>query len=156
MKLDEFTKQLVIVPINESQYLREKYINSFIDVNREYYKKYIETLNEYSDGTCYTGYLWDCLKDVIVTDLQYIESKSCVMNNVFVFWDIHTKERIFYNDYWKFGKKSVLKLGFNTLMNNLEFLPEDVYIFDESFKWTLVITHEFVDDKRWCLKTGNI
>ncbi len=156
MNLDEFKEQLVIVPVNDAQYLRSEYIKSFVDVNRKYYKKYIETLSEYSDGLCYTGYLWDCLKDVMVIDLQYIELKSSVVDNVFVFWDIHTKERIFTKDYWRFGKERVLGLNFNTLLNNLEYLPEDIYIFDKSFKWTLVITHEFVDEKRWCLKSGNI
>lgn len=156
MKLDEFAEQLVIVPIDETQRVREEYIKVFVDINKQYYKKYIEILNEYSDGLCYTGYLWDCLKDVVVVDLQYIELKSSGIDNVFVFWDTHTEERIFIKDYWKFGKRSILELNFNTLINNLEYFAEDVYIFDKSFKWTLVITHEFIDGKRWCLKSGNI
>lgn len=33
-------------------------------------------------------------------------------------------------------------------MNNLDNLPEDIYIFDTKYEWTLILTHEFIDDKR--------
>lgn len=71
-------------------------------------------------------------------------------------WDIHTAERIFIEDYWKFGKNNVLKLEFAELMNNLHYLPDDIYILDENYAWTIALTHEYIDDKRWCLKSGNI
>lgn len=58
------------------------------------------------------------------------------------FWDIHSCERILIPDYWKFPKKSCLELNFNDLCSNRKFLPEDIYIFDRSFKWTIVFTHE--------------
>lgn len=156
MSLNKFKNNLAILPQEAAQSLRSEYIKSFMDTQKQYYNKYIDTVNEYSDGACYTGYLWDCLKNAIVIDLQYIESISNNLNSVYVLWDIHTKERIFIEDYWKFGKDSILKLKFAELMKNLEYLPEDIYIFDESFTWTVVLTHEYVDDKRWCLRSGNI
>lgn len=156
MSLDKFKNNLRILSQEAAQSLRSEYIKSFIDTQKQYYNKYIDKVNEYSDGMCYTGYLWDCLKNALVIDLQYIESISNKLNSVYVLWDIHTKERIFIEDYWKFGKDSILKLEFAELMKNLEYLPEDIYIFDESFRWTVVLTHEYVEDKRWCLKSGNI
>lgn len=47
-------------------------------------------------------------------------------------------------------------MNFDILLNNLDYLPEDIYIFDHSFEWTIVLTHEEIENKRWCLKSGNI
>ena len=134
--------------------LRKIYIDKFIDVKKEYYVKCVKKLKEYSDGMCYTGYLWDCMKESTQIDFQ--DFLKFLLEDVYVFWDIHTKERIFIEDYWKFEKRSFLKLDFKVLIENLNYLPEDIYIFDQSLLWTLVLTHEYVDDKRWCLKSGEI
>ncbi|GLC30964.1 hypothetical protein [Clostridium omnivorum] len=149
MSLDNFKHKLTILTKDEAQNIRNKYIELFVDIHKEYYKKYIGALKKYSDGLCYTGYLWDCIKDVVVIDLQYVGAVSNKLNTVYALWDIHTAERIFIEDYWKFGKDSILKLDFDELMKNLEYLPEDIYIFDENFNWTIVLTHEYIDDKRW-------
>jgi len=156
MSLNEFKNMITVLTGNEAYNIRNMYIESFIDSGKEHYKKYIQTLRNYSDGMCYTGYLWDCLKNPIAIDFSYLESRVINLNEIFVFWDIHSKERILIQDYWKFGKDNVLKLTFNELLHNLEFIPEDVYIFDNSFKWTLILTHEYIDDKKWCLKSGEI
>lgn len=156
MNLDEFKRLIKVLPKDEAENLRDEYVNKLINRSKDYFKKYIENIQEYSDGFCYTGYLWDCLNAPIVVDLPYIESKVDGLKEVFVFWDIHTKERIFIEDYWKFDKDSVIALDLNLLLSNLDYLPEDIYIFDKSLEWTLVLTHEYIDDKRWCLKSGNI
>lgn len=41
-------------------------------------------------------------------------------------------------------------------MSNLTYLPEDIYIFDKSFKWTIILTHEEVEGERYCFKVGDI
>lgn len=156
MKLDEFKKLVKVINNDEAENIRSQYICRFIDVSKEYYSKYIDNLKEYEDGYCYTGYLWDCLIESQVVDLEYLHKWTDDLDEVFVFWDIHTKERIFIKDYWKFEKSSVLKLKYSVLINNLEHLPEDIYIFDDSYNWSLVLTHEEFDNKRWCLKSGNL
>lgn len=30
------------------------------------------------------------------------------------------------------------------LLDNLDYLTEDIYIFDESFNWTFALTHEYL------------
>lgn len=156
MTLDKFKKAIEIIPENEAQKLRQHYIDTFINVDKEYYKKYIEIRHNYSDGLCYTGYLWDCLNDVSVIDIESIKEIVPMLNEVFVFWDVHTKENIFIEDYWKFGKEDVLKLDLELLIMNIQFLPEDIYIFNEDLTWTIILTHEYFEGKRWCLKSGNI
>ena len=50
----------------------------------------------------------------------------------------------------------MLELSYKDLMQGEEFLPEDIYIFDCSFDWTIVLTHEDIDGQRYCLKCGDI
>lgn len=156
MDLQEFKKLSRVLLPNEADAFRNQYIQTFINTSKEHYHQYIENLQRYSDGICYIGYLWDCLIEPVVIDFPYVKSKSDLLNEVFVFWDNHSQDRIFIEDYWKFGKTSVLALDFNLLLGNLDYLPEDIYIFDNSLKWTLILTHEDVDGKRWCLKSGEI
>jgi len=156
MRLEPFGELIKVIQKTEAKNLRKRYIQKFVNTSIEYYEKYIKVLNEYADGFCYSGYLWDCFKDPKVIDPHYIQSQNNRLRDVYVFWDIHSKEKIFIEDYWEFGKDSVLLLDFNLLLNNLEHLPEDIYIFDNSLEWTLVLTHEYIGDKRWCLKSGNI
>ena len=119
-------------------------------------ERYIEVVRQFSDGECYQGYLWDCLITPKVISIEEVVKFRAGLKNVFVFWDIHSKDRILIPDYWKFGKDNVLKLKFDELMDNQEYLPEDIYIFDESIKWTLVLTHEDDNGKRICVKSGDI
>jgi len=156
MELDEFKKSIEVVENEHAEDIRKRYIKEFVNTKKEYYDKYINKLQEFEDGFCYTGYLWDCIVESQVVDFEFIKSQKNNLADVFVFWDIHTKERIFIKDYWKFNKNDILKLDFNTLINNLKYLPEDIYIFDQSFRWTLILTHEYFDSGRWCLLSGNL
>ena len=78
------------------------------------------------------------------------------LNKVLVFWDIHSSDKIWIKDYWKFGKDSMIKLKYSNFLDNLEYFPEDVYIYDESLKWTIVLTHEDNDGVRICAKAGDL
>ncbi len=54
-------------------------------------------------------------------------------DSLIIFWNIHSWERIFAKNYWKFKK-------------------EDVYTFDYSFEWNDIITHEDYGTRRICFK----
>lgn len=153
---NEFKQQAIVYPKEDSYLFRNSYISKFVNTNSEHYKKYIESVKEYSDGTCYTGYLWDCLINPVVISIEDVTGKYSFLGNVLVFWDIHTKDRILIDDYWKFGKDTVIEIAFNTLLDNLNYLPEDIYICNRSLDWTLVLTHEDNNGKRICVKSGNI
>ena len=47
----------------KSDELRAEYIRNFVDTAKDYFVELIERKTEFSDGLCYTGYLWDCLKN---------------------------------------------------------------------------------------------
>ena len=142
---------MIVFDSQKSDYLRNKFINAFVNIESDYYIKHIKHKQMYSDGLCYTGYLWDCLlspKIILESELNKILYEK---KDVFIMWDIHSSDHIFIPDYWKFPKASILFVEKWT--DELKaILPEDVYIFDESFEWAAVYTHE--DDSkgnRWCM-----
>lgn len=142
MNLKEFEKRVLVLDAVIAQQYRKKYIDAFVDTNTEFYKQNIENLKQFSDGKCYTGYLWDCLKNPTVIDWKIIESYASLFTKVLVFWDIHSCDRIFIPDYWKFPKDACIEMSYMDLLQNKEFLPEDIYIFDKTFSWTIIFTHE--------------
>ena len=155
MEFDDFKNKIVILDRFLSDQLRLKYIDMFVNCEHPRYHEQICVKHKFKDGYCYLGYLWDFMKNPIVIDQEYIESKNEI-NEVYVMWDNHSCERIWIKDYWKFDKNVVLKLNFSTLLLGYHFLPEDIYIFDDSFSWTFVLTHEELKGKRYCLKCGEI
>lgn len=137
---------------NKAEQLREKYISHFIDTNLEYYLSRIQKRIMCSDGMCYTGYLWDCLKNKFVMSenecFHYIENTE----SIYVFWDIHSKDRIFIPNYWKYPKEAILKMQYKEFVKNIDNFPEDIYIVDDMFEWSIVFTHETdMQQKRYCL-----
>lgn len=142
---------MTILDSTRSDALRCEYIKNFINTASSYYKENIERKTMFSDGLCYTGYLWDCLlKPIIISEHnadQFLQEKR----RVFIMWDIHSCERIFISNYWKFPKTKILCAdAWAEIVKND--LPEDVYVFDDTFSWSIIYTHETgVRDDRYCL-----
>lgn len=137
---------------NKAEQLRKKYISCFVDTNLEYYLNRIKKCIKCSDGMCYTGYLWDCLKNKFVMPedecLLYIKNTE----DIYMFWDIHSKDRIFIPDYWKYPKEAVLKMNYKEFVENMDNFPEDIYVMDDTFEWSVAFTHETtIQQKRYCL-----
>ncbi len=142
---------MVILDSKKSDDLRCNYIKNFVDTSSKYYKENIEHKTMFSDGLCYTGYLWDCL----LNPSAILESKADQLlqekRRIFIMWDIHSCDRIFIPDYWKFPKTNVLCVD-DWLEIFKEDLPEDIYVFDDTFSWSVIYTHEtYVKDNRYCL-----
>lgn len=153
MELFELKEKISIVKGDEKHYIREMYCSSFFNISSPEYEAAIEKMHKYSDGFCYNGYLWDYLSAPVQIELDYLTTKIKHLNDIYVLWDIHSCERIFIENYWKFGKDDILLLDGNTLMESLHLLPEDLYIFDSSYMWTIILTHEYSEDRRYCLES---
>lgn len=54
--------------------------------------------------------------------------------------------------FFKFGKDNIVKLDIEYLIESIDYFPEDIYIFDNDFSWTYIITHEDDGKRRICLK----
>jgi hypothetical protein len=142
---------MLVFDSKKSDILRLKFINTFVNTGSDYYIKHVKNRQMFSDGLCYTGYLWDCLLSPKIISESELNQILCEKQNIFIMWDIHTCDQIFIPDYWKFPKSSVLFVENWTDELKVD-LPEDIYIFDENFNWAAVYTHE--DDfegNRWCL-----
>lgn len=156
MEFINFKLSLSILEKDKAIFLRKKYIEKFIDTKSDIYINDVQEKRRFSDGYCYTGYLWDCIEKPIIIDDNYLKSIINDIGDVYVFWDIHSCERIFIEDYWKFDKDDVLELDYKKLVEGECYLPEDIYIFDKTMSWTLIKTHEDIDGQRYCLKSGDI
>lgn len=132
---------MIILDTPQSEMLRSKYIQNFVDTTKNYYVELIEQKTQFSDGLCYTGYLWDCLKNPQVLSEEEAAVILQEKRNIYIMWDIHSCERIFVPNYWKYPKTSVLCV--NTWSEAIKLdLPEDMYLFDDTFCWSVIFTHE--------------
>ncbi|WP_295164452.1 hypothetical protein [Selenomonas sp. F0473] len=155
MELENFKKNMEILnPIQANKY-RQRYIDKYINTQSRYYPEYIETLHEFSDGLCYTGYLWDFLKSPIHIHEEQIEKYRSKLKQVLIFWDNNSRDRIYIKDYWKFGKKTMVRVDYNLFLDHAHFFPEDVYLTDETLQWTIVFTHEDdINNRRLIMQVG--
>jgi hypothetical protein len=148
MTLDEFKMAIQVLQEPAASEVRAKYILQFINTQHEFYINVISKPKQFSDGICYEGYLWDCLRQpfTIITFADFIRD-LVGHDQVFAFWDVHSRDRILVPDYWHFPKSAALSGPAKIIAENLNYLPEDTYICDNSFSWTLIATHE-MDYKR--------
>ena len=148
----------------ESRKIRDLFVNSFVDQTTERYKmiKEIDLQNN-------ALYLWDTLLKPFSTKVNYYSAINHLQNSsnkVFLMMDIQSinkdSEESEFNLYLKkhnYNRESVFELlasevaelyridnEINTSwrLSDLNLL-EDIYVFDESFKWLIVFTHEQVD-----------
>lgn len=135
-----------------AELLRQKYIEKYIDTTGTAYKEKILKIYKMSDGLCYIGYLWDCFKQYTLADekecLKFLSKK----NEFMIFWDINSSDYIKIKNYWNYPKDAIVQIGYTEFIEKLSTFPEDIYIFDETFSWTVVLTHETTEKgKRSCI-----
>ena len=152
MLFRKLKEKVAVLPLDEANILREMYIENFNDTSKEGYKNNISERKLFPDGYCYTGYLWDYVKRYQRITFQSLINEFTNKKSVLVLWDIHSSNRIFINDYWKFGKDNVVRIETKYLIEGLDYFPEDIYVFDNDFLWTYIITHEDDGKRRICLK----
>lgn len=150
MIFEDFKEQVEVLSEEESNVLREFYIEKFIDISKENYKMNIAKMKLFSDGYCYTGYLWDYLLNYNKITLKSLFDELANKRDVLILWDIHSCDRILIENYWRFPKDRVIKVDIEYLKEGIEYLPEDIYIFDYDFSWTYIITHEDDGKRRIC------
>ena len=99
---------MIILDGEESVRIRNKYIHSFIDTTSKYYVDKIRTQIKFTDGMCYTGYLWDCLLErKVISEQQGVQLLN-KKRDIYLMWDIHSAQKILVPNYWKYPKKSLI------------------------------------------------
>jgi hypothetical protein len=148
----------------ESRKIRDLFVNRFVDQTTERYKK-IKEIDLRNDAV----YLWDTLLKPFHTKVNYYSAINHLQNSsnkVFLMMDIQSinkgSEESEFNLYLKkhnYNRESVFELPASEVAElyridneiHASWLPsdlnllEDIYVFDESFKWLIVFTHEQVD-----------
>lgn len=99
------------------------------------------------------GYFWEGLKQYHRRSENYcFERIKAQKGDIYVMWDSLENFEIQNENYWKYPAKSMLRLSVNEFFQLFVTLPEDIYVFDDSLKWSVILTHEDVfDKKRYCL-----
>ncbi|UFJ40100.1 DUF4275 family protein [Brevibacillus humidisoli] len=129
----------------ESLRLRKKYIRTFCNLEEQKKKSYYQ---DYLQGY---GYLWDVLKSgFAVVCFEDVKYGMDLNQEVFFFWDGTSPFT------YTMGRTYIFKMPFQELMNKLTDFPSDLYIFDSSLDWTVVSTHETLNEEGWnWLKIGD-
>jgi hypothetical protein len=138
----------------DSALRRDAYLRAFVDTSSEYYKRYIAQPRQFSDGVHYEGYLWDCLREAQRITVQRFRNEVARHNEVFVMADDHSRDRVMGPPLWPYAPCSVARFKGYALLQTFDSLPEDIYVFDESVSWTIVLTHEHDDKRRYCVGIG--
>jgi len=128
--LREIRAKFQSLPSEQSALLRDRYISQFINVDAQYYKKYY--LNQ-------IGYLWDIIKrkyEQRYVHETYIINQATLNGERLFFWDGTTPLQR------HVGKTTIFQADLRQILNNLEILPLDMYILDETLEWTIIRTHE--------------
>ncbi len=133
--------------------LRQDFIEKFTEKSLPYYQKTLR-MRQFFDGMCYMGYIWEVLKKpyAIVTREDAL-ARLGTRDEVYVLWDIRTMKNVAQAFRYKVPKDMVirtdgeslaeqLRADFAPLAEQVSFLPEDIYVFDDSLSWFLAFTHE--------------
>ena len=150
----EFESAVACLPLETSDALRAKFVATFVDTSRPRFPELIGHRRHFVDGDFYTGYLWDFLTNfTLVTEEQVWSNVASLGTEIDVMWDLHSSERILIPDYWNFPRHALLRGPPKVIHGGASFLPEDLYLFDETFVWCAALTHEYSDDsgERICL-----
>lgn len=145
-----------ILPDDRAKQLREDFITRFINTECEYYQKYIANEQGYSHG-----FLWDYLNAAgrVVTQEQAAEFLER-FERVYFMWDHWREGTVFADEYpnavietsgGELGRLAVSEWNAEIEAEKHDCyiehpqLPSDIYVFDDSFSWCVVFTHESND-----------
>ena len=141
-------KILRALPPEIGKMLRVQYARAFLDTKKKYFGERIRDvlLPEYN------GYLWDCVANpqIIRPDIFFQELRG--HGHIIVMADCHPTKRKQTEISFRLLSGEIFSANAIDLITIVNQLPEDLYFFDEEMQWTLIVTHEYVDDARWCIR----
>jgi hypothetical protein len=151
--MDDNAQSQILSP-EDSAIWRQAYLEAFVDTTSGHYQRYIASPRQFSDGIHYEGYIWECLRSPSRITIQRFRLEVVRHSEVFVMADDRSRDRIPGAQLWPYPPYSVARFEPRHLLESLESLPEDIYVFDPSVSWTLVLTHEDDGRRRICCAVG--
>ena len=142
--------------IEGTEYLaiKELFVEQFVDQSSSFFVERIKNKHRFSDGLFQTGYFWDCLKEYDRKTEKYCIEILSSKREFYVIWDILSSEQIRIPNYYKYPTESCLKLSFQEYLERADTFPEDIYFFDDTLTWCVILTHEDDGKRRYCLSIG--
>jgi len=137
-----------ILSPEDSALWRQEYLGAFVDTSGEYYQRHIALPRQSR------GYLWDCLRSPSRITIQRFRHEVVRHAEVFVMAHDHPHNRIPGAPLWFRRPDSIVRFRPQALLQSLDSLPEDIYVFDSSVLWTLVLTHEDDGKRGVCYSVG--
>lgn len=115
----------------ESQGLRTRFEEECCTIDSEQYKRY---KREHGHT------LWDCMiGGPRVLTMQEVNENPPFPDDVYVFWDVDERDE----EMFKLGKNFLHQMPFKKFMLNYFSFPQETYVFDENFKHSIVLSHEY-------------
>lgn len=145
---------MTVIEGKDYSMIKELFIEQFVDRESSYYIERIQNKHRFSDGLFQTGYLWDCLKEYNKKTEKYCIDILSRKSEFYVAWDALSSEHIQIPNYYQYPRESCVKLSFQEFSKKSTTFPEDIYFFDDSFDWCVVMTHEDDGKRRYCLSIG--
>lgn len=134
--------------------IRELFIEHFINQESSFYLERIKKKHRFSDGVFQTGYLWDCLKEYNPKTEEFCIDVLSNKDDFYVIWDVLSSEHICIPNYYKYPPEACLRLSFQEFLEKANTFPEDMYLFDDTLTWCVIMTHEDDGKRRYCLSIG--
>lgn len=143
--LEEFRAQVEVILPPRAAELRGRFLDAFVDTEDPLFEDHMGPA-PHTDGHYYKGFLWDFVRDPRIVSEEEAWAACEGKDVVHVMWDIHTTEYMPY--YYKFPVDAVLR-GSGVAIRSGEFwLPDDLYLFDDTFQWTVVLTSDLAADDK--------
>ena len=140
-----------VICSDEAVEIRNRFVRSFLDLSSDYYRDQIEKADA---NRCHQGYYWDCMKDKQLISEADIHLALAPSNNMmYLLCDLHGEKRYFCGNRFEYPFGAVLELSYAEFKKIEGTLPEDFYIIDKEFKRCFSLTHEWIDDDRFCLES---
>ena len=141
-ELDEFLGCVQILPTPAADDIRVKFQKYFLDTDSDCFRDRVSELVRFPDGEYQRGYMWECLSSFTESDWGRCWAILRESATLYVLWDSHSAYHIQRPNYWRFGRSDVLECTPACLRQGLNLLPDDLYLVDRTFSWSVVRTHE--------------
>jgi hypothetical protein len=149
----EFSDAIHVLSGEASGQLRDRFVEHRVDHAHAKMQAGLR-LRQFADGLAYAGYLWDYLIDKRPLSEPELWQALAEIPDLYAMGDIHSSELVRVQRDFLLPKGAVVHAEVQTLRAGLNFLPEDLYLFDESCAWAAVLTHEELGEGRFCVWSG--
>lgn len=124
MSLDEFRTSVRVLPEPEARAIRGRFVDAFVD------------------PAAGAGPMWSGLRHRQRVSLARLWATVAASEVVTVMWDPPCEEGRRRLADRAFGPSDVIECRVADLEQGVEWLPDDLYLFDGSLTWSAIFTHE--------------